>query len=141
MAQAVADAVGATKRQVQIWTDAGVLRCLPGTDRQGRGRQRLYDEDELRFAVLARYLAHYYQIPIGVLKEFTDLVRGAMASGARAKWCRAAWQGDVQSSILNRAQQQDAFIWRTTDEILKLLPLTDGAVVINIHKIMNTIQR
>ena len=52
-----------------------------------------------------------------------------------------AWQGDVQSSILNRAQQQDAFIWRTTDEILKLLPLTDGAVVINIHKIMNTIQR
>ena len=43
MAQAVADAIGANKRQVQIWTDAGILRCLPETDRQGRGRQRLYD--------------------------------------------------------------------------------------------------
>lgn len=74
MAQAVANAVGATKRQVQLWTDAGVIKCLPETDRQGRGRQRLYPTEELPFAAIAHFLS-VYQIPIGRLKFYMDLVR------------------------------------------------------------------
>ena len=56
MAQAVADAVGATKRQIQLWTDGGAIRCLPETDRQGRGRQRLYEQSELPFAALVAHI-------------------------------------------------------------------------------------
>ena len=56
MTQALADAVGATKRQVQFWTHHKVLDYLPGTG-SGRGKKRLYPRSELPIAAMARYLA------------------------------------------------------------------------------------
>ena len=74
MAQAVADAIRATKRQVQLWTDAGVIQCLPDTDRQGRGSQRLYSKDELPTAALVAAAAKA-KLPIGILKRFAENLR------------------------------------------------------------------
>lgn len=149
MAQAVADAVGATKRQVQLWTDAKVIKCV-GPVRPGvRGHQRIYAEDELPFAAIARYLADY-QVPIDSLKQLTDFVRQEMA-GRNAKWCVAAWRGEIESCILYRAHGSQ-FVWgeplQSRDEqgrlvkqgILNMVPMTDAALVLNVHKIMRSIR-
>ncbi len=69
MAQAMADAIGATKRQVQIWTDAGVLICRPETDlHPGRGRQRLYDREELPVATLYQPTLNW-RSPVGLITK------------------------------------------------------------------------
>ncbi len=81
MAQAVADAIGATKRQVQLWTDAGAIQCLPDTDRQGRGSQRLYTKDELPTAALVAAAAKA-KLPIGILKRFAEHLRLYAKAGA-----------------------------------------------------------
>lgn len=70
MAGELARMSGATKRQVQLWTDAGALRCVAGTDRQGRGRQRLYSEDEARYARLAAYCG-----PVGRVVQIVAMAR------------------------------------------------------------------
>ena len=80
MAQAVADAIGATKRQVQIWTDAGAVHCIPETDRMGRGRQRLYDQSELPKAAIIARLAEF-QVPIGVLQQARKMVEVHLTFG------------------------------------------------------------
>ena len=77
MAQAVADAIGATKRQVQLWTDAGAIRCIPESDRQGRGRQRRYDRSELPVAALVAAMARC-KLPIGHLLRFSDAIRDSV---------------------------------------------------------------
>ena len=101
MAQAVADAVGATKRQVQLWSDAGAIQCFPETDRQGRGRQRLYPRSELPFAAMAAFLARY-QIPIGMIRAWIHFTRMQLASdipgpGRKADWYRRAFRGEEES--------------------------------------------
>ena len=77
MAQAVADRIGATKRQVQIWTDAGAIRCIPESDHQGRGRQRLYDRSELPIAAIVAAMARC-KLPIGHLVRFANSIRDAV---------------------------------------------------------------
>ena len=92
MAQAVADTVGATKRQIQIWTDGGVLECRPETDRRGRGRQRIYDHAELKYAAMATMLSRM-NFSIGDLKRFVTFARIELevepVPGIRKK--RAKW--------------------------------------------------
>ena len=73
MAKALADAVGATKRQVQFWSDHGVLQFLPGSG-GSRGNQRLYLRTELPFAAMACCLAEV-GIQIGTIELAAFLVR------------------------------------------------------------------
>jgi hypothetical protein len=141
MAQAVATAVRASKRQVQIWTDAGVLHCLPATDRQGRGRQRLYERDELRFAALARCLAQLTPAPIGVLLKIVDLVRAKLAAGEN----RAAWLGQEESCIVVGGPYgplgQFLIHWNKPDVALRQAYDQLGvAVIVNVRAIMSTIR-
>ena len=56
MAQAFADAVGATKRQIQFWSDHEVLQFEPGSG-IGTGNQRRYPRSEWPFAAVARAMA------------------------------------------------------------------------------------
>ena len=74
IAHAVADAIGATKRQVQVWTDAGAVHCLLETDRQGRGRQRRYHLNELPSAALVAQLARQL-LSIGVIRAWATICR------------------------------------------------------------------
>lgn len=78
MAKALADAAGSTRRKVQIWTDAKVLECLPGTDYQGSGKQRLYDPSEIKFAKLAAELSSH-QVSIGRIAEIVGSFRDRLS--------------------------------------------------------------
>jgi hypothetical protein len=51
-AQALADAAGATYRQIDYWTKQGYLRPLTihGSKKQGTGHQRVYGADEVTVA-------------------------------------------------------------------------------------------
>ena len=88
MAKAVADAVGATKRQVQFWTDHGVLQFLPGGGGT-RGNQRLYPRTELPFAAIAHYLV-VSGIQIGTIKMAMFHVRMELSNPTNpgAVWTR-----------------------------------------------------
>jgi hypothetical protein len=151
--QAVAAAVGATARRVQLWTDSEVLKCdgpvKPGT----QGHHRTYSEDELPFAAIARALAKGRGVPIESLKRLTDFVRRELA-GTRAEWCRAAWRGDEPSCILYRPEddpKDDQFVWgrpwAIRDEhgkiveqgMWNLAQMTDAVTVLNVQKVMRAI--
>ena len=122
MAQALSDSVGATKRQIQIWTDAGVIHCLPETDRQGRGRQRLYVSSEKPAAALATWLVKF-GLPVGHLIFYASAFRAAMLDEINGvdmrgeenwpKWRRNALTGKHESWIV---MQWDGTEHLTPDE-------------------------
>jgi hypothetical protein len=73
----VARISGAKPRSVQLWADAGVILPVAGTDREGSGRHRLFDSDEVILAVvMARFAAE--QIAIGALRSFSTSIRRAL---------------------------------------------------------------
>ena len=90
MARELANAVGASKRQIQIWTDAGAIQCRSETDRLGRGKQRLYDAEELLYAAVSARLAEL-QLPIGRLKGFTEAMRTWEAVERSVPWKSIRW--------------------------------------------------
>ena len=149
MAQAVADAIGATKRQVQLWTDGGAIRCLPETDRQGRGRQRLYDQTELPFAALVAALATH-KLPIGDLILWSRVVRTSLREfpfqGKKytKDWHEAAFRGEIESYIILRShkgEQAAGLTWLDLDDTLKTLKLAGTAIVINVQETVSPFVR
>ncbi len=143
MAQAVADAVGATKRQVQLWSDAGAIQCFPETDRQGRGRQRLYPRSELPFAAMAAFLARY-QIPIGMIRAWIGFSRMQLASdipgpGRKVDWYRKAFRGQEESYMMFQAAERGhtgSYTW--TDRTIMVENVTHnlGYIVLNVRKVI-----
>ncbi len=148
MAQAVADAVGATKRQVQLWSDAGAIQCFPETDRQGRGRQRLYSRSELPFAAMAAFLTRY-QIPIGMIRAWIHFTRMQMASDIEivsgtppkrgADWYRKAFRGQEESYMMFQAAERGhtgSYSW--TDRTIMVENVTHnlGYIVLNVRKVI-----
>lgn len=149
MAQAVADAIGANKRQVQIWTDAGILRCLPETDRQGRGRQRLYDPDELPFATLAARMADV-KTPIGdMLLWMLEVRKGVQKGdddGVPASEYRTALAGEMGSWLVyarKRAlETSDTYGWLLTKkDLVEMLMAEPSIVVVNVSVAMKEMRR
>ena len=74
MAQGLADAVGATKRQIQTWTDAGILLCRPETDRQGTGIRRKYPREQRAVAAFVTALSRF-KLHIGELIVYAGHLR------------------------------------------------------------------
>ena len=143
MAQAVADAVGATKRQVQLWSDAGAIQCFPETDRQGRGRQRLYPRSELPFAAMAAFLAQY-QIPIGMIRAWIYFTRMQLVSdipgpGPKADWYRRAFRGEEESYMMFRAAKgviTGSFGWNDRRIMIEGITHNRGYIVLNVRKVI-----
>ncbi len=143
MAQAVADAVGATKRQVQLWSDAGAIQCFPETDRQGRGRQRLYPRSELPFAAMAKVLAGY-QIPIGMIREWIKFTRMLLASdipgsGRKADWYRRAFRGEEESYMTFQAAEgvvTGSYGWNDRRIMIEGITHNRGYIVLNVRKVI-----
>ena len=150
MAQALADAIGARKRQVQIWTDAGILRCLSGTDRQGRGKQRLYDPSEKGFAALAARMADV-KTPIGDMSAWMGLVREVVAKGdpkegLPAEAYRAALAGEMDSWLIyarKRALEwSERYGWvLNKKDLVELLMSEPSVVVVNVVVTMKEMHR
>lgn len=143
MAQAIADAVGASKRQVQLWSDAGAIICFPETDRQGRGRQRLYPRSELPFAAMATFLARY-QIPIGMIQAWIRFARMLLATdvpgpGPKADWYRSAFRGDEESYMMFRAAEgpiTGSFAWSNRRIMIEGITHNRGYIVLNVRKVI-----
>jgi hypothetical protein len=128
MAQAVADAIGATKRQVQLWTDAGVVQCIPETDRLGPGRQRHYERDEIPIAALVAAAAPF-RLPIRMLDQLSWTIRHLVACGDDdlprgvghpASWYRQALAGEFESFIV-LPYHREGVAWRHREAALKYL--------------------
>ena len=143
MAQAVADRVGATKRQIQMWTDAGVLVCLPETHRKGRGRQRLYERSELPYATVIAELAKM-KLPIGTLQVFSEHMRDTLeeAKGERKKFYQAALNGNVESYLIldNREGDYSTYSWADTENAVDILKKYTGAVFVNVQAVIRKVQ-
>ena len=143
MAQAVADAVGATKRQVQLWSDAGAIQCFPETDRQGRGRQRLYPRTELPFAAMAAFLARY-QIPIGMIRAWTHFTRALLVndipeSSRKADWYQKAFRGEEESYMMFEAAEKritGSFGWNPRRIMIESVTHNRGYIVLNVRKVI-----
>lgn len=73
-AKQIADQMGATARQVQLWTDERVIECLTATFRRGRGSRRLYSPRETAYASAAAVLAGQ-NIPVSRMQIFVAGIR------------------------------------------------------------------
>jgi DNA-binding transcriptional MerR regulator len=147
MAKALADAVGMTKRQVQFWSDHGVLQFLPGSGGT-RGNQRLYPRTELPFAAMAGALAAS-GIQIGTIRLATDLVRIELSNsnlpGANPSKFRRWLRGEAASYILVRtfpAMTGDGYeqgvTWVPEKDLKKKYLKWDHAMtVINVKLVMS----
>ena len=145
MAQAFGDAVGATKRQIQFWTDRGAVKCVAGTDQQGRGKQRLYDEAEIPIARLIAQMAAF-QLPIGRLITAATHIRGScdprgrgttaprQPGGHPASWHREALAGKRESYICLR-HGIDSFTWLDRKEMNRQLD-AGAMIVIPVHEVV-----
>lgn len=129
MAKALADAVGATRRQVQLWTDAHVIDCLPGTDRQGTGRKRLYDQSEIPFAALAAELAKW-QISIGRIALLVGWVRASRKIRKPKMILRGT---QINWLVIPRDQEDLVLMTERIGDSLKAYP---SAIVINVKEVM-----
>ena len=138
MAKALADAVGATKRQVQFWSDHEVLEFLPGSG-GSRGNQRLYPRTELPFAAMACYLAAS-GIRIGAIKMAMFMIRGALNN---PEWPhRRHLRGEGDSYILVRTQPaagggyEQSFQWVLEEALVKSMESGFATTVINVKRVM-----
>ena len=146
MAKAVADAVGATKRQVQFWTDHGILQFLPGSG-GARGNQRLYPGTELPFAAMACYLAAS-GIQIGTIKLAVFFVRLELSNPnlphANLLKYRRYLRGEIDSYILVRTDRaprggyDQSVTWVSEKDLVeKYLKWDRAMTVINVKLVMS----
>ena len=82
----LADLVGAKRRTLQLWAEAGVIEAEPGTLRSGKGAYRRYARKEVIIACLVYAFARRLQSPIGVLTDLGSMLRTQLhAADAAAK--------------------------------------------------------
>ncbi len=144
MTQALADSVGATKRQIQFWTEHGILDYLPGSG-GGQGRQRLYPRTELPFAAMARYLANAARvntISLAVFGARLSLNPTPGLKGARPRWYRQALRGEVESYMVisyhpRASKYEPGVSWSDKSKLVELLPHRHGLIIINVQKVMS----
>ena len=65
---------GAKRRSIQLWSDAGILRALPETNRAGSGTHRRYRREEAELAAILAPLARM-GVSIGNLQGFAQVFR------------------------------------------------------------------
>ena len=145
MAQALADAVGATKRQVQFWSDHKVLQFLPGSG-GARGNQRLYPRTELPFAAMVRALAAS-GIQIGTINLALFLVRlelrNSSLPGANPSKFRRYLRGETASYILVRTRPkagggyEQSVTWISEKDLVKYAKDDPAMTVINVKRVMS----
>ncbi len=145
MAQALADTVGATKRQVQFWSDHGVLEFLPGSG-GARGNQRLYALTEPPFAALACYLAasgiQIRTIGLAVSGVRIELNNPNLPGSNPPKYWRYL-RGEIDSYILVRTHPaggggyDQSVTWIPERDLVKYLKADRSTTVINVKRVMS----
>jgi hypothetical protein len=147
MANAFAAECGATKRQIQEWTRRGVIQCVPGTELQGRGRQRLYDLSEAGFAAFGACLAQA-KLPIGELIQAVRVVRTEMDESVRhipggdPDFYRRAWQGKEESFfVITHWGDNPSYAWIRLETLPKMMDMRAVVTVVNIKQAVSPFVR
>ena len=151
MAQALAEAIGATKRQVQIWTDAGAIRCIEGTDRQGTGRQRLYDPQEVPIAALIAKMAQL-KAPIGTLLLGAHQIRTHLDGGFPPElhvkqspaWFRRAVRGEISSYLVLSPDFEPgrlSFSWCNQKAVDEFVEFGKCMLIVNVKRTVSNVKR
>jgi hypothetical protein len=146
MAKALADTVGATKRQVQFWSDHGVLEFLPGSGGT-RGNQRLDPRTEMPFAAMACYLAAS-GIQIGTIKLAMFHVRMELSNpnlpGADPPKFRRYLRGEIDSYIvvytfpaMVGGGYDQRVTWLSEKALVKHLNDNRAMTVINVKRVLS----
>jgi DNA-binding transcriptional MerR regulator len=98
----VGDIVTATSlpvRTVQFWTDAGVLKPNPATDRKGSGKHRRYKRRELRIAMALSRLKDF-GMTVGVMAELATYLRTLSSVGNEIEVRYTRYSPDVYLRFL-----------------------------------------
>jgi hypothetical protein len=163
LANEFGDRIGAALRQVQFWTDQGILKCVPETKHQGRGRKRLYDPIELPIGALVVVLSRF-GFTVGVLDGYAHIVRQFLAERQPESlyrqrprsWFRAAFRGVIESWMVfvpettseripgerdKPADKRVVFSWESTEQLVKLLPTRRAATVVNVCEVISPLVR
>ncbi len=121
---------GAKPRSLQVWTDAGVLLPLFGTDRGGSGAYRRYPYAEAELACIIAALSSAWRLPVGSLKSLSQAIRNRFAEAARlfeqARLGHLHPEGASQERLyrdgeaIERARRLHVPVW------LVLSPLAEG---------------
>ncbi len=119
--------------------------CIPETDRQGRGHQRLYDRSELPFVALVNALSDY-KVPIGDLVKWTSIAReylgeSAWKLGPHTKaWCKSALAGERESFLvfywLHNRRVHGAH-WTDSEGLATDLQKVPMSIVVNVRETMS----
>ena len=159
----LAEVIGASLRQVQIWTDADVLHCLPATNRKGRGSQRYYSVDEVPIGAIIAEMARL-RMPIEVLSIASGGMREAQTyrdrrivdyfpevattldqlDEAAGSFRRALEGGELSYMVFNTpdtetgANDADSSMhWCGSDALANAGKYRDGMVVINVKRVVS----
>lgn len=89
----LAKMVEAKPRALQLWTDAGALKPLEGTDRKGSGAWRLYSQVECELAAILTLAHESFSLPVGVLAELAAALRALDGTPGREEAFERARRG------------------------------------------------
>ena len=163
LANAFGKQIGASLRQVQLWTDQGVIKCLPETKHLGRGRKRLYDPLELPVGALVTVLARF-GFTIGILHDYADTVRNFLLERQPVSlyhqrsrgWFRAALRGNFDTWMVfipelvrerlpgeqgTPSNERLAFSWEGEPAIAKLLRTRRAATLVSVRQVISPFVR
>jgi hypothetical protein len=110
------DIVGAKRRSLQLWADAGAIKAEPESDRAGRGVHRHFSRDEAIIACILHAFASR-TIAIGELRSIGDVLRRRFMTEKREAIVRAIndecdcylaviWTEDYRYTALNVVRER-----------------------------------
>lgn len=115
-------------RALQYWSDLGIIRAEPTTDKKGRGRHREYQVDELNFALIAAQL-NKLRIPLGDVRAIVGRFRDNPSVIKKA-----LSQQDAGYIVISPSDDDGFLITNSLGEIHDL----SAAYVINLKSTLST---
>ncbi|MBF0168061.1 MAG: hypothetical protein HQL45_10565 [Alphaproteobacteria bacterium] len=117
---ALAQLVKAKPRALQLWTDAGALKPLDGTDRKGSGAWRLYGREESELAAILAEAHQGFRLPVGMLALLAGAVRQSQEQPASTEAFERARRGTHAVWLIGAPKGEDYAISYATGAVLSL---------------------
>ncbi len=140
---ALAGLVQAKPRALQLWTDAGALLPLDGTDRKGSGAWRLYGREESELAAILAEAHLGFRLPVGMLVQLASAVRKSLGQSASTEAFDRARRGTHAVWMVAAPAGEDYAISFATGAVLSLGNVRDcsSLLVVNLTSALERIVR
>ena len=115
-------AIGAKRRTVQLWAEAGVLVADPRSERAGSGTHRLFNVDEVVIGCVINAFA-LNEMPIGKLLMHSKLLRTDLSVPGIRREVSKAIRNETRVYL---ALAGDGTIIFTSDEVVGAMPIALG---------------